>query len=383
MAGRPPLPVGSHGKITTRKFGTGYQARCRYRDTDGQTRSVSATGPTSGAATRNLQNALLGRAASKDDITGDTRLAVVAEQWFEEVQSSANHGERSPSTVATYRRILDCHVIPALGQLRLREITVARVDRFLRAVRDNSGPAIAKSCRSVASGVLKLAQRANAVDGNAAKSTLPLSGKTRKLPRALTKDERTRWLSQLAADPQSVNKDLPDLTSFMLGTGVRIGEALAVSWDVVDLEAGTVDINYTIVRVKGQGLIRKSTKTETGRRTLPLPASTVAMLRRRRRNAAAIGTTPVFPDSCGGWRDPANTSRDIRNARGAEGFDWVTSHVFRKTAATMMDEAGMSARDIANILGHSRVSMTQDFYLGRGAPDRRAAEVLGEGISGE
>jgi integrase len=56
--------------------------------------------------------------------------------------------------------------------------------------------------------------------------------------------------------------------------------------------------------------------------------------------------------------------------------------VFRKTAATVMDEAGMSARDIANHLGHARPSLTQDAYMGRGVTNRRAADVLDEGVSG-
>lgn len=105
------------------------------------------------------------------------------------------------------------------------------------------------------------------------------------------------------------------------------------------------------------------------------------MLRKRRR-AGRIGTTAVFPDSHGSWRDPANTRRDIRNARGSDEFAWVTSHVFRKTAATMLDEAGLTVRQIANHLGHSKISMTQDSYLSRTVTDRRAAEVFGEGTSG-
>jgi integrase len=167
------------------------------------------------------------------------------------------------------------------------------------------------------------------------------------------------------------------VVTFMLGTGVRIGEALAVAWDQIDFDEATVTIAYTLIRIKGQGLVRKSTKTAAGTRVLPLPQTTVAM-RRRRRRAGRIGTIPVFPDSHGGWRDPYNTSRDIRNARGAEEFAWVTSHVFRKTAATMLDEAGLSACDMATHLGHARPSLTQDVYLGRGVANRRAAEVLGE-----
>ena len=58
----------------------------------------------------------------------------------------------------------------------------------------------------------------------------------------------------------------------MIGTGVRIGEALAVDWSEVDLSAGTVDVSHTLIRVTGVGLVRKATKTETGERLLVLPA---------------------------------------------------------------------------------------------------------------
>ena len=160
----------------------------------------------------------------------------------------------------------------------------------------------------------------------------------------------------------------------MLGTGVRIGEALAVSWDEVDLAAGTVTIDHTVIRLKGVGLLRKGTKSTAGERTLRLPAFAVSMLRRRK--LAAGGRGPVFPDSLGGWRDPSNTSRDLRNARGSTEFAWVTSHVFRKTAATKLDRAGLSARVIADQLGHAKVSMTQDRYLDRRAVTSDAADAL-------
>lgn len=53
----------------------------------------------------------------------------------------------------------------------------------------------------------------------------------------------------------------------------------------------------------------------------------------------------------------------------------MTSHVFRKTAATILDEAGLSARAVADQLGHARPSMTQDTYLARKAVDRKAADA--------
>lgn len=152
----------------------------------------------------------------------------------------------------------------------------------------------------------------------------------------------------------------------MLATGIRIGEALAVVWSQVDLDAGTVQITSTLIRVRGEGLLRKSTKSRAGERTLPLPLSAVALLRERFMTGARLDQ-PVFPDVSGGYRDPANVRRAIRDARGEEALAWITSHSFRKTTATILDEAALSARLVADQLGHSRPSMTQDVYMGRRA----------------
>ena len=111
----------------------------------------------------------------------------------------------------------------------------------------------------------------------------------------------------------------------MLATGVRIGEALAAVWSEVDFEAGTVQITSTLVRVKGEGLLRKGTKSRAGERTLPLPVSAVAMLRRRFMTGARLDQ-PLFPDVLGGFRDPANVRRELREARGTEALAWITSH---------------------------------------------------------
>ena len=114
-------------------------------------------------------------------------------------------------------------------------------------------------------------------------------------------------------------------------------------------------------------------KSDAGHRTLPLPLFAVRMLRRR---GGLRAGGPLFPNAHGGWRDPSNTSRALREARGSDEFAWVTSHVFRKTCATILDESELSARQIADQLGHAKVSMTQDNYLGRRLTDRRTAEAL-------
>ena len=155
----------------------------------------------------------------------------------------------------------------------------------------------------------------------------------------------------------------------------RQPRALTVVWSQVDFELGTVEIPHTLVRIKGEGRLRKGTKSRAGERILPLPESAVAMLRRRLMSGARLDQ-PLFPSVFGGYRDPANVRRELREARGEETLAWITSHTFRKTAATILDEAALSARLAADQLGHSRPSMTQDVYMGRRAVDSQAALAL-------
>jgi integrase len=184
--------------------------------------------------------------------------------------------------------------------------------------------------------------------------------------------------ARLAADAAAARQDLPDLVAFLLGTGLRIGEACALRPLDVDIDAGTLTVTGTVIRERGRGLlIQDVPKTTAGRRTITLPPRTVDLLRRRLTAPATTEDNPViFPSPQGRLRDPSNTGGDLRTALDRAGFPWATSHTFRKTVATRLDEAGLSARQIADHLGHSRPSLTQDVYLGRGTASPRTAAVI-------
>jgi integrase len=57
-----------------------------------------------------------------------------------------------------------------------------------------------------------------------------LSARPRRVPRALSEEERARWFQALVGDQVALRQDLFDLSAFLLATGLRIGEALAVLW---------------------------------------------------------------------------------------------------------------------------------------------------------
>jgi integrase len=230
----------------------------------------------------------------------------------------------------------------------------------------------------VLSGILGLAVRHGLLPTNPVREAAIRRGtRTSRGPRGLTVEETRQLRARLTADPDAARRDLPDLVDFMLGTGVRIGEACAIGPTAVDLQAALA-VEATVIRIRGLGLvIQDFPKSTAGRRALALPAAIVDLLRRRiDTHPSAADPAVIFPSPQGRLRDPSNTSGDLRAALDRAGFPWVTSHVFRKTVATRLDDAGLSARQIADHLGHSRPSLTQDVYLGRGLASPAAAAAL-------
>jgi integrase len=306
--GRPGLALGTAGKIRFHATPSGYRAVAWYRDYDGRCRQVERSAKTKAAAAAALRLALRDRARfdSGGDLTPDTRVSVLAEAWF------AGLKNLSPTTMQVYRHRLDQQILPGLGNLRVRELSVGTIERHLRLVADKHGPAMAKMTKSVLSGVCGLAARHDALDRNPVRDTGSIEAPARKAPRALTGDEARTLLTRLAADEQAGRNDVTDLVAFMLATGCRIGEATAVTWDVLDLDAGTVEIRSTAVRVTGQGLVRKARRRPRAPArcssrpgawrccAVGLPASAPQKVRRGRecrcsRRRSAGGATPRTP----------------------------------------------------------------------------------------
>ncbi len=168
-----------------------------------------------------------------------------------------------------------------------------------------------------------------------------------------------------------------------VATGCRISEVLGLRWSDVNLGTRTVSITGKVTGVKGRGLVRdNNTKTEAGKRVLPLPTFAVAMLLARQVSAETNMHDVVFPSSVGTLRDPDGVSKQWRRVRDALGYEWVTSHTFRRTLATIIDAEGMTARIGADQLGHRHISMTQDVYMGRGKVHTEVAEALDRTIGG-
>lgn len=389
---RPPLPIGERGEIKRTQLPDGtWQALCRYRDTDGVTRRVKATGPSGQKAENTLKRRLKERSHGTEEIKPETALSVLAEKWFATV-------DKSPGTKDIYRRALDGHIIPKLGSVRIREASTGRLEAFLaatskqtirtpmdgrtgkqRSVR-HGGPSAAKTCRTVLGLMMAMAVRYDAADYNAIRETTQNLIAT-KPSRALTVEdfETLRanvigWQGSGLRGPVK-SQDLVDKIDVMIGSGLRPGELFALRWEDVDFESTppTVEVTGTVKRSTGAGLHRQEyPKSESGERILYLPRFAALVLEKTRDGQDPAAPNPlglVFPSRAGTVIDPGNFRRQWREARG-EDFDWVKPSSFRKTVATIIErEVG---RDVAaKQLGHSSSVVTMKHYVQKDkhAPD--------------
>jgi len=315
------------------------------------------------------------KAGRDGEFTDRNTLADGARGWLAMFEGRVERGSRSPSTLDLYRDAVERHVIPGVGGLRLGEVTAPRLDRFVQAVLAEKGYATAKLCRSVLSGICGWLVRQGGLVANPVRDLTPLELDRDRTARSLTVEEVRDWLAILDGSDFARRWDLPQLARFILATGLRLGEALGVQWSDIDMDRGVVNVERTVIRVKGEGLRASRLKSRTSYRVLVLPGWCLAMLETRRVRLGAFDG-PVFPDAKGGFRDRNNVGSAFRRVRADTDFDWVKPHTYRKTVATILDESGASARMIADQLGHSRVSMTQDVYMGRRAVNSAVAEAL-------
>jgi integrase len=374
--GRPSLPIGTYGEITVSPLNgrrTRFRARARFRDYDGVTRPVERVGPSKVAAVNNLKAALRDRRWTPADgeITADSTIAAVAVVWLRELDES----DRAIRTKITYRDVWTRHVEPAVGALRVRDARVSRIDAVIRRLRQHAGDGTAKHAKVILSGVLGLAVRHDALATNPVREVAPTRRKKGAArPIVLTEASWAGLRTYLATSYGARRHDLVDIAESLSGLGCRIGELLALDWPRIDDETGTIAIEGTVVRVPGEGLIvQPHTKSKAGMRTITPPSWLIRLLQKRHVDSHGPW---VFPSTRGTLRDPDNTRKQLRDVVAGSQWQGLHPHAFRHLVATRLDAAGLSAREIADYLGHERISMTQDVYMTRKATGANASAAM-------
>ena len=205
-----------------------------------------------------------------------------------------------------------------------------------------------------------------------------------KQARGFTPTEIDRLMAAAAeGDPQDVV-----ILALLLTTGVRRSELLGLTWDAVDLEAGTLSIRRTVTEVRCRPVVREIPKSKQSRRTLSIPPAVVALLReqRARINAQVLAWGKdyqrepffCFPGPAGEpWRPLLLTARLRRLCHRAKVTDVQPVHGWRHAAATLMIADGADVKTTQARMGHSTPTITLALYTDKvDERDRAAGERL-------
>lgn len=350
-----------------------YRARAYYRGYDGIRRDAVATDVTKERAKVAVAERIAAALRGADDVTMGpaTPLVSAGEAWIAQIRrSDSGLSERTVSDYErTFRRCIDAPGSTLRGLSISQANSAQRLRAFLQRVADERGSGTAKICRSVLRGILGLAVDNGVIESSAMLQVRPVKSQSPRPSdqdhtRAFTREERDQVIAYADAlaspgeplDPRTKRKRqaVADLIAMMAGTGARIEEARSLSWDAIDLDAGTCNI--------------RGTKTESSDRLVSFPDWLCARMRRRADELGTEGLVFPSPATAGDpyrrW-DQSNSARAVRQILNESGFAWAIPHTFRRTVATLLDDAGVPIRRISDQLGHKDPSMTARVYLGR------------------
>jgi integrase len=350
-----------------------WRARFSYVDDAGVRRHRSKSFPTKKDAeawlTRTLHELRAGIYIEPSTMT----LAEHAERWFAQAA-----GRLRESTVYRYRQDWTLYIAPALGERAISTIRRSHVQALYDALTAR-GLAANTVCgvHRVLNGMMKAAVADELIGTNPCTGrTLPSTDAGNEI-KFWTPDELDRFLAHVADKPTG------PLWAFMAYTGCRVGEALALAWSDVDLEARTVLIHRTVRKdAHGRLFIGEGAKTASSNRVVMLPARAVLALHRQRAQVERLQAARprmwrdeglVFPNAYGGLKPPGNVHVTFAGYVREAKVPAISPHGLRHTAASLMYHAGVREKAAQLQLGHKTAAITINLYTHISEADRRAA----------
>lgn len=379
MAGRRG---NGEGSISRRKDGL-WEARFTFEDpVTGAQKRASSYGKTQAEARRKMREKRERVEAGQPVRDSAETIEAFAQRW---AASTLAVSPRKESTKETYRALLRSYLYGSrLGGVTFERIKATDVEAWLSELTTKAGVPVSAATRrqvyTVLRAVLDTALRDGLVARNVA-ATVDRPRVQRPEERFLTPEETT----QLLDSARTASPRYAPILELLVRTGLRRGEALALQWRDIDLDAGTLRVRGTLARVGGTLSITEP-KTEKSRRVISIGPRAVELLRKRRSEQGADRAANadlwqesglVFTTPTGTPVEPRNVLRAVGVAAKRAGLDDVKVHTLRHSAASMMLGRGESLKAVSEHLGHSSIAITGDVY-GALAPDvkRSAAMAL-------
>lgn len=286
------------------------------------------------------------------------------------------------STYDRISRTVKNHLIPQFGEYRLIDINRVMYQKWINEKVEVYSLGTVRSFHSTFSSILDHALLdMNLIEKNPA-HRIRISKRDDTpdeddgILEFLEMDELNRLLAYLEVTPHGKYKrSIQYLALFTLiaRTGLRVGEALALEWEDIDLDAGTVRVNKTLSFGSKLELKVTKPKTKKANRTLRIDAQTNELMRRHRTSQKEVYLAYpnykkpelplVFHSPNGTWLRTSIVRDYLRDACKKSGVQHISPHVLRHTHAVHLLEAGADVKYVADRLGHADTKITMNIYL--------------------
>jgi integrase len=347
------------GTISRRKDGR-WEGRYYVPTEDGPKRKV-IYGKTRAEVSEKLTKALSDRA---NGIVYDNENITIGEYLDVWLKRSV-YGSVRQSTYDRDTNLVNNHIKPVLGSLKLKKLNSAHVQNFYRNRLDTglSASTVRKIHDILRRGL------AQAVDWHLTqRNVADVVKPPRPVPKeivALSTDETRRLLDAAAEDR------LEALYMLAVHTGMRQGEMLALRWQDVDIENAVLSVRRTLTR-RGGKVAFGEPKTKKSRRSIRLTPQAVDALRahleRQLRDMEILGDHYqdqglIFTTDTGAPINPSNLrQRSFTPLLKRAGLPHMRFHDLRHTCATLLLSRGVHPKFVQELLGHATIAITLDTY---------------------
>ena len=320
--------------------------------------------------TKEAEIAFLQNGSTRFQASNITTYKELASLWWESYKHTVK-----PNTQLNVRRLLDNHILPLFGSYKLDKLTTPLIQNVVNKLADktNKGEEGAflyyDSLHALNKRILQYGVVMQAIPFNPAREVI-LPRNTQKAKREKIKHfdnhELKKFLDYL--DSLNLNKFRyyyeNTLYKFLLATGCRINEALALSWSDIDLDNAVVHITKTL-NYKQE---TNSPKSKSSLRDIDIDQATVSMLKqyrlRQTKEAWKIGKSEsiVFSDFIHEFPNNRTLQTRLRTHFKRANVTNIGFHGFRHTHASLLLNSGIPYKELQHRLGHSTLSMTMDIY---------------------
>jgi len=297
--------------------------------------------------------------------------ATVEAFTLEWIDSALAASDRKETTKVMYSGMARKHIVGSkLGALLLDKLRPMHVEAWIVGLRAKGlSDSTVRSAYTILRSVLDTAV------GDAAIGSNPVAAVKR--PKVTSKEAAYLSPSQVDTllDAARTSRYAP-VFELLAYTGLRRGEALALRWSDIDLDASVFRVRGTLARIDGELTVTEP-KTAKSKRSVHITPTTARIFRQARltqtEERLKAGsqwqqTGFVFTTQTGEPSDPRNALRALKAASARAGLVGVGLHTLRHSAASVMLSGGVPLKVVSEILGHASVAITGDVY-GHVAPD--------------